>query len=127
LESFYEKHDKKGIVIKGYNNLGGIILSKPYIPYDFNGQIKRRNAGNTQSNLNEIISKLEEEQPNFDFLNSVDVHFITYDAIYGLDIVDNDTIIFYNLDNRLDFVVFERIPSDKQFEVKTYNKILEEL
>ncbi len=125
FENFKDTHDQRSILIKGYNSMGGAILSEPYVPYNFNGNAVRRN--DAQADFQSVLDKLKKEKPNFDFFKSVDLHFIHEDVIYGLDIVDDETIIIYQFLSDLNAVVLKKVPADKLYDVKGYRQILNEL
>lgn len=125
FENFKDTHDQRSVLLKGYNSLGGTILSEPYVPYNFEGKTVRRY--NAQSAFDNALAKLKNEKPNFDFFNSVDIHFIRHDVIYGLDIVDDETIIIYEISNDLSYAVLKRVPDNKLYEVKGYRQILDEI
>ncbi|PJC87372.1 hypothetical protein CSW98_05600 [Vibrio sp. HA2012] len=124
INDFIKLHDQRSFLINGYSSLGGAILSQPYVLYKFHPERKRRH--DAQPQFEKILDNLAKNKPNFDLFNSVDLHLIVTDVLYGLDIVDNDTIIIYEFtdSNNVEPVVLKRIPKNEEHEVKGYKEIL---
>lgn len=112
--------------IKGYSKINAMTFGEPLLLFTFDDKEIRRPKANM--NMRRILSTLETKHDSFDYINDVDFHFLVGDNLYGLDIVDNDTVILYDFySNNANAMVLKRISESDEVEIKTYRQIIEEM